>query len=97
MLVGHSGNPGGAVSSRRNKFEIIADILRLGKASRTRIVCSSNLKFGQLDKYLRWLCDQGCLTVTHANKKTIYCTTEQGRKLMERIDEVGEILRGEAT
>ena len=93
MLAGHSGNQGWAVSSRRNKFEIAADILRLGEASRTRIMCSSNLKVEQLDKYLRWLCDRGCLTVTHANKKTIYCTTEQGRKLMERIDEVSEMLR----
>ena len=81
------------VSSRRNKFEIVADILRLEKASRTQIMCSSNLKVGQLDKYLRWLCDQGYLTVTHANKKTVYCTTEQGRKFMERIDELSEILR----
>jgi len=93
MLAGHSGNQGWALSSRRNKFEIAADILRLEKASRTKIMCSSNLKVGQLDKYLRWLCDRGCLTVTHANKKTIYCTTERGSKLMERIDEVSEMLR----
>jgi len=81
------------VSNRRNKFEIVGDILRLEKASRTRILCSSGLSFRQLDKYVIPLCDQGYLTVTHANKKTVYCTTEEGRKLMERIDEVSEMLR----
>ena len=80
------------VSSRRTRFEIIAEILRLGKASRTKIMYSCDLSFRQLDRYLAQLCDQGCLTVTSEDRKRYYCTTEKGRKLMERIDEVVEML-----
>jgi len=85
------------VSSRRTRFEIVADILRLGEASRTRIMYSSNLSFGLLDKYLRWLCDQGYLTITHETRKRVYCTTEKGKKLLERIDKVIEMLAKSTT
>ncbi len=80
------------VSSRRTRFEIIADILRLGKTTRTRIMYSSNLSFRLLEKYVTWLCDRGYLTITHEDNKTFYCTTEEGRKLVERIDQVTEML-----
>jgi len=83
------------MSSRRTRFEIVADILRLGKGSRTKIMYSSNLSFRLLDKYLTQLCARGYLTVTHEDKKTVYCTTEKGKKLMERIDQVLEMLGGE--
>ena len=81
------------VSCRRTSFEIVADILRLGKGSRTKIMYSSNLSFRLLARYLAQLCDQGYLIVTNEDKKTVYCTTEKGKKLMERIDEVLEMLR----
>jgi len=80
------------VSSRRNKFEIAADILRLEKASRTKIIHTSNLSFRQLDWYLRQLSAHGYLTISHEGKRTVYCTTEQGRKLIERIDQVMDML-----
>ena len=80
------------MSSRRTKFEIVAEILRLGKASKTKIMYSCNLSFRQLGKYLTQLCDRGYLTVTPKDKKRVYCTTEKGRKLLERIDQVLEML-----
>ena len=83
------------VSSRRTRFEIIAEILRLGKASRTKIMYGCDLSFRQLDRYLAQLCDQGYLTVTHEDRKRYYCTTEKGRELLERIDQVLEMLGGE--
>ena len=81
------------VSCRRTSFEIVADILRLGKGSRTKIMYSSNLSFRLLDRYLAQLCDQGYLTITQDGRRKVYCTTEKGKKLMERIDEVLEMLR----
>ena len=80
------------MSSRRSKFEIVADILRLGKASRTQIMYSSNLSYTLLNNYLRGLCARGHLTITQDGGRKVYCTTEKGRKLLERIDEVVEML-----
>jgi len=80
------------VSSRRNKFEIAADILRMEKGSRTKILHTSNLSFRQLDWYLRQLSVHGYLTIGHEGKRTVYCTTERGKKLMEQIDRVMDML-----
>lgn len=80
------------VSGRRNKFEIAADILRLEKGSRTKILYKSNLSVKQLDWYLKQLCDQGYLTVTQDGRRKVYCTTEKGKKLMELIDQVMDML-----
>jgi len=78
--------------SRRTRFEIAADILRLGKASRTQIMYSSNLSFRLLDRYLTQLCVQGYLVTSQEGRKTVYRTTEEGKKLMKRIDEVVGLL-----
>lgn len=74
--------------TRRTKFEIIADILRLGKASKTKIMYSSNLSFRLLEKYLTQLCDQGFLIINQEDGKTVYSATEEGRELMGQIDEI---------
>lgn len=74
--------------TRRTKFEIIADILRLGKASKTKIMYSSNLSFRLLEKYLAQLCDQGFLIINQEDGKTVYSATEEGRELMGQIDEI---------
>ena len=83
------------MSSRRTRFEIIAEILKLGKATKTKIMYSCNLSFRQVGKYLTWLCDQGYLTIARQDGKTVYCTMEKGKKLMEQIDQVLEMLGGE--
>ena len=80
------------VSIRRNKFEIVADILRLEKGSRTKIMYSSNLSFRLLGRYLKQLSDRGYLTVTRQDGKTVYCTTEKGKKLTDLIDQVMDML-----
>ena len=53
---------------------------------------SSNLSYALLNNYLEWLCTQGYLTVTLDGKRKVYCITEKGKKLLERIDRVMEML-----
>ena len=79
--------------SRRSKFEIIADILRLGEASRTKILYSSNISWYLLKKYLSLLTEQGFLTIIKNGKHRIYRPTKEGEILLHRIDEVYREIR----
>ncbi|MBA7470430.1 hypothetical protein ES707_05716 [subsurface metagenome] len=73
---------------RRSKFEIIANILRLSEASRTKILYSSNLSWHLLDKYLSQLTEGGFLTITTKGKHKIYRTTKEGKILLHKINDV---------
>lgn len=73
---------------RRSKFEIIANILRLSEASRTKILYSSNLSWHLLDKYLSQLTEGGFLTITTKGKHKIYRTTKEGEILLHKINDV---------
>ena len=73
---------------RRSYFEIIADILRLGKSSRTQILYSANISFDLLNKYLSLLTERGFLTITTNEKHKLYCPTKKGENLLHLIEEV---------
>ena len=73
---------------RRSKFEIIADILRLGQASRTTILSSSGISVVLLDRYLSLLTERGFLTLTRKGNHKIYHTTKEGETLLHLIDDI---------
>ena len=74
--------------SRRSYFEIIADILRLGKSSRTQILYSANISFDLLNKYLSLLTERGFLTITTNEQRKLYRPTKKGENLLHLIEEV---------
>jgi len=76
------------VMSRRSTFEIIADILRLGQASRTTILSSSSINVVSLDRYLSLLTERGFLSITRKGNHKIYHTTEKGEILLHQIDDI---------
>ena len=73
---------------RRAKFEIIADILRLGQASRTTILCSSGISAVSLDRYLSLLTERRFLSITRKGNHKIYHTTKEGEILLHQIDDI---------
>ena len=81
------------VMSRRSKFEIMADILRLDQASQTRILHSSGISAVLLDRYLSLLTERGFLTITTKGNHRTYHTTGKGENLLQQIDNIYEQLR----
>ena len=78
---------------KRSNIELMADILRLGEASKTEIMFSANMSYLQLQKYLRYLTEGGFLKrVVVPNPGTKYCVTRKGKRLLRSIDVVLDIL-----
>jgi len=76
------------VMLRRSKFEVIADILRLGQASRTTILHSSGIRVVLLDRYLSLLTEWEFLTITRKGNHRTYHTTEKGEILVTKDGQV---------
>jgi len=81
-------SPAIVVMSRRSKFEVIADILRFGEASRTKISGGSSISSDSLDRYLSLLTEWGFLSITRKGNHKIYHTTEKGEVLLHQIDDI---------
>jgi len=81
-------SPAIVVMSRRSKFEVIADILRFGEASRTKISGGSSIRSDLLDRYLSLLTEQGLLTITRKGNRRTYHTTKRGEVLLYQIDDI---------
>jgi len=80
----------GLVMSRRDSVNIIADILRLDEAPKTRYRATMNNS--RLQKYLDFMMEQGLLEKTHQGSATIYKRTEKGGQLLEQIDSLLDML-----
>lgn len=79
---------------KRTKFEILADILRIG-GSKTHIMYASNLTSKATDLNLQLLVDKGLMVIETTdtdNPKSTYKTTEKGLDLLNQLDSVIEIL-----
>jgi len=76
------------VMSRRSKFGVIADILRFGEASRTKISCGSSIRSNLLDRYLSLLTERGFLSITGKGNRRTYHTTKRGEILLYQIDDI---------
>ncbi len=81
------------VEQRRSSTEIIADILRLGEASKTEMMYGANLSFFQLKRYLNLLLRLELIDkVTEGNLVAKYRVTQKGIRLLRNIDNIGSIL-----
>ncbi|HEX74295.1 MAG TPA: hypothetical protein G4N93_04015 [Dehalococcoidia bacterium] len=86
------------IERRRSSIEVIADMLRLGEAGKTEIMYSANMSYFQLQKYLKFLLQQGLIDkVTVGNPVVTYRVTKKGLRLLRNIDSILEVLdlRGE--
>ena len=66
-------------------------MLRVGEhgAGKTEIMYSANMSHHQLEKYLDWLVERGCLKRTIVDKSRVsYNLTRKGSALLKSIDDV---------
>jgi predicted transcriptional regulator len=81
------------MNNRRSNVEVIADILRLGQAGKTEIMYSANMSYRQLQKYLEFLVQNGFIDVMKVgNPVTVYKVNEKGLKLLNKIENLLEML-----
>jgi predicted transcriptional regulator len=84
-----------AVGKRRSNIEIIADMLRVGEngAGKTEIMYTANMSFSQIQRYLRYLVDQGFVNrVQMDHTVAAYQVTDTGMKLLKAIDTLMDML-----
>jgi len=74
---------------RRSHIEVVADILRLGQAGKTKIMYSTNMNHYQLQKYLDLLMERGLMDrVNSGNSNGTYRTTRKGLRLLKHTDDL---------
>jgi predicted transcriptional regulator len=76
----------------RSRTEIVAMILDSsnGGATKTKIMYSAFLSFGQLKEYLSLLIENNLIEYHEGNK--IFRTTEKGLIFLQKHNEIGELL-----
>jgi predicted transcriptional regulator len=81
-------------SGRRDRLEIIADILEIAKEGqlKTRILYDGNLSFVQLNEYLGFMIKMGFLEVNMEYEKRNYRTTNRGLKYLESYEEISSLI-----
>ncbi len=81
------------MNSRRSNIEIIADILRMGRASKTQIMYRAAMSYSQLQKYLDYLLDRDFLNLEKGGYPGgTYFVTDKGRELLGSIEKIEEVL-----
>ncbi len=81
------------MNNRRSNIEVIADILRLGEASKTEIMYSANMSYSQLQRYLNSLTRGGFIERAElSNPVKRYKVTERGLELLTDIDRISQML-----
>ena len=81
------------MNGRRSNIEIIADILRMGQASKTQIMYRVGMSFAQLQKYLDYLLERGFL-IRNSFKTpgAIYSVSQEGKSLLQSIERIEQLL-----
>ncbi len=81
------------LKSTRDSIEIIRDILNLGEVTKTRIKYEAGLDHRQVERYLNFLINGEFLEKVETKRRgAIYGPSEQGLKLLEKIDDLCAIL-----
>lgn len=81
------------LESRRSSIEIIADILRLGEASRAEIMYAAKMSYLQAQRYLNHLLKLELVDrTTLGNRSVTYKVTRKGIRLLRKVDAVQEML-----
>lgn len=84
------------MSQRRNKVEIIYDILSLiqrkgGKVKPTHALYGGNLSYERLKSYIKEMEEKGLVTVVQENGNTFYKITEKGHDFVNEFKRIKEI------
>ena len=82
---------------RRGEVDILTDILSvaLKDVRVTHLMYRANLSYSTLRKYLSASLDKGLIgKVDYGDGSVVYCTTEKGRLLLEKLRDVKYALRG---
>jgi predicted transcriptional regulator len=81
-------------SKRRDRLNIIAEILSLAKDGRlkTQIMYRANLSFAQLNEYLDFLIKTDFLNVQNESRKITYKTTNKGDLYLEKYKAISNLL-----
>ncbi len=72
---------------KRSRYQIISAILHatIGGATITKIVYEANLNFKVAKEYVNFLIEVEFISVQSRNGRTIYETTEEGRKFLKNF------------
>lgn len=80
---------------RRNKWEIILDILKLvqekKKVNKTRIMQGTYLDGRAFQRYFNYLLDEGLVTKSNNNFE-FYELTAEGRVVLDKLKEVNKMI-----
>ena len=83
------------LENRRCSIEIIADILRLGEASKAEIIYAAKMSYYQSKKYLDHLLKLELLDrAMTGNQLVTYRVTKKGLNLLRDIDVIQKMLEG---
>ncbi len=81
------------MNNRRSNIEVMADILRLGRAGKTEIMYSANMSYRQLQRYLEFLTQHGFIEIMKVgNPVTTYKVNKRGLRLLKTIENLLEML-----
>ena len=84
------------MNGRRSNIEVIADILRIGQASKTHIMYRVGMSYAQLQKYLDYLVERGFLVWSPEGSDRyrggIYRISQEGKQLLQWIEKIEELL-----
>ena len=86
----------GMSRSRRGEVQILIDILgtSLKGVKVTRLMYKANLSYSTLRKYLSAMSKQGLIVkVCNDDGSVVYCATEKGKLVLDRLKEVKCVLR----
>ena len=77
------------MNNRRSSVEVIADVLRLGRAGKTEIMYSCNLSYRQLGQYLDFLSSRGFIHPdAQEHSKQAFVVTPKGQALLQNLEGV---------
>ncbi len=81
------------MNNRRSSIEVMADILRLGRAGKTEIMYSANMSYRQLQRYLEFLTEHEFIEIMKVgNPVTTYKVNKRGLRLLKTIESLLEML-----
>jgi len=86
-----------AVNKRRDRHDIVAEILKTAKGGKikTHIMYKAKLSYSQINEYLTLLVEKGFLeNMTIKRKKqtiTVYKTTEKGIEFLDHLESVNKL------
>jgi len=86
-----------AVSKRRDRHDIVAEILRtaIGGKLKTHIMYKAKLSYSQIQEYLKLLVEKGFLENMTIKRKrqtiTMYKTTKRGMDFLDHLESINKL------